>query len=272
MKTQIVYQTNLDFEASYQKLVESGIAITDKTEKGMIWLKFKDTKTVFMISPYGKIEVAWKNLGEKKILLKILKNLLVSKEGEKLRIEPIKQIREFSYPPPPNFKLSWCDEETKYHKQPVKRGTLKHSRQLSLGLEAILAEDWTFYRHQEPSRERACWREKIELEGNRLKEFAAEHLRSGYPATYERMKHLKMLKGSIEEELLNEGDSKEGVEAVLNHSSFFGGGPTISEKCLKLLDQRTKAYQTLEADIKLIDLRIEAGNPIHGTCRLCLRK
>ena len=56
----------------------------------MIWLKFKHTKTVFLISPYGKIEVAWKKLGEKKVLLKILKNLLVSKEGEKLKIEPVK--------------------------------------------------------------------------------------------------------------------------------------------------------------------------------------
>ena len=140
---------------------------------------------------------------------------------------------------------------------------------MSLGLEAILAEDWTLYRHQEPSKERSCWREKIELEGNRLKEFAAEHLRSGYPDTYDKMKRWRKLKERAKEALLKEGKSVDVAESVVNFVSFLEGSTIISEECREILDQRLEAYQALTCDIELINLKIVADKLLEGTCRLC---
>jgi len=159
-----------------------------------------------------------------------------------------------------------------------KRSTLRHSRQLILGLEAILAEDWPLYRSSEPSEERAQWEEKIEREGIGLKEFAIEHLRSGYPSTYEKMKQWRNLKEKAKQLLLREGFSADKAEAVLNFASFFdgggipinvGGSTEVSEECQKLLYQRVEAYEILSSDIRFIILRIEAGKPLRGTCRLC---
>ncbi|MEM4481077.1 MAG: hypothetical protein QXG58_07595 [Candidatus Bathyarchaeia archaeon] len=117
MWNQVVYDANFDYEATYEKLVQSFIAVVEKTEKGLIWVRFKDTKTVFLLSPKGKIQVRWANPEEKKVLLKILKNMLVPIEGQKLSIKPSKQQLFIEYPPPPNFKLYWCEAETEYVKQ-----------------------------------------------------------------------------------------------------------------------------------------------------------
>lgn len=258
MKTQIVYKAKLDYEASYLKLKDSNLGTIEQTQKGLIWFRFKDTKTVFMISPYGRIEVAWENPQEKKVLLKVLKNLLVPKEGEKLRIKPVKQIREFSYPPPPNFKLSWCDEETEYRKQSAKRMSSKYKRQLSLGLKSILAEDWQLYRpYEDRSEVRARWREEIEYEGIRFKELATEYLRKNYPSTYDKMQRRRKLKERAKEALLMEGKTERDAEAIINFVSFAEGDPKKSEESEKLLEQWKKAYQDFASDIERILLTLE---------------
>jgi len=149
------------------------------------------------------------------------------------------------------------------------RATLGHSRQLSLGLEAILAEDWTLYRYQEPSKERARWKDKIEREGNKLKKFAIEHLRSSYPDIYEKMKRWRELKAKAKKMLLDEGNPEDVTEGVINFVSFVGIFPRISEECQEVLDQRIEVYQALTSDIELVNLKIEAGKPLRGTCRLC---
>jgi len=164
-------------------------------------------------------------------------------------------------------------------KEPISKGrvtgkhvTLEHRRQLSLGLEAILAEDWYLYRYQEPSRERARWKDKIEREGIRLKEFAIEHLRSGYPETYDKMKRWRKLKEGAKEALLKEGNPVDVAEGVINFVSFVDRFPIVSEECQELLDQRIKAYQDLASDIRIIILEIEAGKRLKGACRLCTTK
>ncbi|MEM3694315.1 MAG: hypothetical protein QXI39_09890 [Candidatus Bathyarchaeia archaeon] len=117
MRNQVVYEANFDYGATYEKLVKSSIVVVDRTEKGLIWVFFKDTKTLFLLSPKGKIQVKWASLEEKKVLLKLLKNLLVPIEGQELSIKPSKQQVFIDYPPPPNFKLYWCEDETEYAKQ-----------------------------------------------------------------------------------------------------------------------------------------------------------
>ncbi len=117
MRNQVVYESNFGYEATYERLCRSGIAVVEKTEKGLIWVRFKETKTVFLLSPKGKIQVKWANLEEKKVLLKILKNMLVPVEGQELVLKPSKQQVFIEYPPPSNFKLYWCEMETEYAKQ-----------------------------------------------------------------------------------------------------------------------------------------------------------
>lgn len=116
MWNQVVYEANFDYEATYEKLVQSFIAVVEKTEKGLIWVRFKDTKTVFLLSPKGKIQVKWADPEEKKVLLKILKNMLVPVEGQKISIKPSKQQVFIEYPPPQNFRLYWCETEMEYVK------------------------------------------------------------------------------------------------------------------------------------------------------------
>ncbi|RLG99746.1 hypothetical protein DRO19_01505 [Candidatus Bathyarchaeota archaeon] len=114
MPNQVVYQTNADYEASYEKLVSSDIMIVEKTEKGLIWFRVKGTRTIFQLSPNGKLQVKWQNPEEKKVLLNIVKNILVSKNDQPLIITPLKQQVWIDYPPPPNFKLYWCENKTEY--------------------------------------------------------------------------------------------------------------------------------------------------------------
>lgn len=116
MKNQVVYDSNLDYEATYQALLNSKLFIVELTPKGMIWTSFKDTKTIFMVFPSGKIQVLWKSLEEKKVLLNVFKNLLVPRDGE-VWIKPCQQQITIPYPPPEPFKLYWCEEETEYVKQ-----------------------------------------------------------------------------------------------------------------------------------------------------------
>lgn len=146
---------------------------------------------------------------------------------------------------------------------------LKHSKNVLLGLEAILAEDWALYRHREPSAKRAKWMDKIQNEGYRYKEFAIEHLQSGYPDTYKKFQRWRTIKREAKKSLLNEGNTEEKAEAIMNFATLFDGGPKISKHSQDLLDQRTEAYKTLESDIELIRLKVENGKPLHGTCHLC---
>ncbi len=117
MVNQVVYESNFDYEATYERLCHSGIFVVEKTEKGLIWARFKDTKTVFLLSPGGRIQVKWGSIDEKKVLLKILKNMLVPVEGQNLTLKPLKQQLFIEYPPPPNFKLYWCETTAEYVKQ-----------------------------------------------------------------------------------------------------------------------------------------------------------
>lgn len=134
---QVVYESNLDFQDSYDALLKSSLFLTETNEKGMLSAKFKDTKTIFWIAPNGKIQVLWRSLEEKKVLLKILKNILVPKLDQKLWLRPTKQSLFIPYPPPRDFKLYWCEEETEY----TKSITDKESEELN---DKILSFSWTY--------------------------------------------------------------------------------------------------------------------------------
>lgn len=109
MLSQVVYESNADLIASCEAIVRNPLVVADKTEKGLLWFKFKENRTVFLLSPLGKLQVKWTDVSEKRTLFRLVKNLLVAKPNEKLAITPLKQQTWIEYPVPDSFKLYWCD-------------------------------------------------------------------------------------------------------------------------------------------------------------------
>jgi hypothetical protein len=109
MSSQVVYQTNADWHDSYEALAKNSLVTVEETKKGLLWFHFKESRTVFTLSPTGKLQVKWSDLHEKGILYKQIKNLLISKPSEKLTIKPLKQQMWIEYPVPESFKIYWCD-------------------------------------------------------------------------------------------------------------------------------------------------------------------
>src|SRR3990170_4943905 len=109
MLSQVVYETNADWTASQEAMAKNPLVVADVTEKGLLWFRFIDNHTVFLLSPMGKLQVKWTDVSEKRTLYRLVKNLLVAKPNEKLLIRPVKQQTWIEYPVPDSFKLYWCD-------------------------------------------------------------------------------------------------------------------------------------------------------------------
>ena len=136
---QVIYETNIDYEASFQKLADSKVVVADKTQKGLLWVRFFDTKTVFMFSVNGTLQVTWHNLEEKQILFSLVQKLLVAKEGQELKVTPTRQLTWIPYNTP--FKLNWCREEKEYSpinktEKPIEKLGFFERRELNKNLEA----------------------------------------------------------------------------------------------------------------------------------------
>jgi hypothetical protein len=112
--TQVVYQTNADYAATEETLTTNKLMIVAPTRKGLLWFRFVDSRTIFQLSPMGKLQVRWADLNEKRTLYRLVKNLLVASPKEKLVIKPLKQQLWIEYPVPDPFKIYWCDELTEY--------------------------------------------------------------------------------------------------------------------------------------------------------------
>jgi hypothetical protein len=111
---QVVYETNADLIASHEAMVKNPLVVADVTEKGLLWFRFIDNRTVFLLSPLGKLQVKWNNVSEKRTLFRLVRNLLVPRPEEELWITPKKQQTWIEYPVPESFKLYWCDNMSEY--------------------------------------------------------------------------------------------------------------------------------------------------------------
>lgn len=115
LKFQILYECpDLDFQASYERLAQSKLVSVDTFEKGNLWVHFRNFKVLFVISPKGKIQVAFEDPKQKEILLEFMKNLLVSTTGKQLVFRPLKQNLTVEYPAPKEIELWWCAEKDSY--------------------------------------------------------------------------------------------------------------------------------------------------------------
>ena len=101
--SQVVYETNADVAASYEAMVKNPLVVADRTEKGLLWFKFKDNRTIFLLSPLGKLQVKWNDVSEKRTLFRLVRNLLVPRPDETLSITPRKQQTWIDYPVPDSF-------------------------------------------------------------------------------------------------------------------------------------------------------------------------
>jgi hypothetical protein len=124
VSSQVVYQTNADYYASEEAIAQNNLIIFEKTKKGLLWFRFTSSRTIFQLSPNGKLQVKWSNLEEKKLLYKLVKSLLIANKNEELAIKPLKQQTWIDYPEPESFKVYWCDQSTefvnkKYTEQPT---------------------------------------------------------------------------------------------------------------------------------------------------------
>ena len=175
---QVVYKSNVDFVASYENLAQpSSLTVADITQKGILWFRFKDTKTIFQIFPSGKIQVKWNNMEEKKTLLKLAKNLLVAKDGEKLWIKPDKQQVWIPYPVPESFRLYWCDEQSEYQLH-SSDGLRIFSSEYEL--KRAFAHSWKLFEMK--LNMPTCYNLTISLssEDRRTKKLLYQHFESGY--------------------------------------------------------------------------------------------
>jgi hypothetical protein len=114
MPSQVVYQTNADWHDSYEAMVRNPLVKVHDTQKGLLTFWFRGSQTVFMLASTGKLQVRWSDLQEKRMLYKLVKNLLVANPNEKLVIKPLRQQTWIEYPVPESFKLYWCDVETEF--------------------------------------------------------------------------------------------------------------------------------------------------------------
>ena len=114
MPSQVVYQTNADYTATEEALTNNTLVVLAPTKKGLLWFRFVDSRTVFQLSPMGKLQVKWGDLNEKRTLYKLVKNLLVANQQEELVIKPLKQQLWIEYPVPDSFKVYWCDQASEF--------------------------------------------------------------------------------------------------------------------------------------------------------------
>src|SRR3990170_139324 len=136
MLSQVVYETNADWLASQESMVKNDLVMVDVTVKGLLWFRFKKNRTVFLLSPLGKLQVKWSDESEKRTLFRLIKELLVAKPNEKLLVRPLKQQTWIEYPVPNSFKVYWCDEASEFVlKTPVKNkeGSTRMGKGASVG-------------------------------------------------------------------------------------------------------------------------------------------
>jgi hypothetical protein len=143
---------------------------------------------------------------------------------------------------------------------------------LGLGLEAILLEGGCLWLSDETldSQLRTRLREKVESNERDNKDYAEEHLRTGYPHIYEEVENWRGHAKIILRQLAEEGYSEADANSIVNYVTIAGGDDLeISEQVRQLLETRGNLYFTLSGHIMELMHRIENGKNLEGTCELC---
>jgi len=150
------------------------------------------------------------------------------------------------------------------------RAMLEHSRKLISGLEAILLEDrvgWLSEWHE------SRYTFKIENEGIKVKEFAEEHLIS---PEYESIYGLLSAHREVNNKIVR--DHEEGrisdrvFDMVTKCVTKMNEDTLTSEEeaeVKKIVNLKLDSYSELVEAIRLLERKIEHGQPLKGKCQLC---
>jgi len=167
-----------------------------------------------------------------------------------------------------------------YRTKDEKDDALEHSRKLVPGLESILAEGRQSHSDAVKSEAEAM---KVEVEGGpRLKEFSELHLKTGYPALYEKLEEYRELRANARRKLELEGKYPnqiinfvvDGIVTFPKDVEEVKKWPLDQTKqppedLIEILNQRADAYSQLEREIRKIELFIQLGRPLDGCCEAC---
>jgi len=161
---------------------------------------------------------------------------------------------------------------------------LKHSKELVPAFFALATFD-NIFSPRDPALYEALDRRmenqvRFGILGEELKTFAEEHLKTGYPHTYETLKQFrKIYESDIKYNIgaLCESD-REKVLRILR-LEFIGSWSNSEEKPknlsreeinrAKLFKEIVELYDMLVHDIRTIIIQVRMGNPLKGRCKTC---
>ena len=170
----------------------------------------------------------------------------------------------------------WYEHLKTYETREDYEIALRHSEELFLGLDAILAEEINLCLLLPHPLSDLKGRNLI-TEGNELKPFAEEHLKSGYPTIYKKLMEFREALSKLQK--LKEHYN---IKDVFSHfkvyredfpehlSARFKSPREDTPKPIKRLrKQRLESFRELADHFLAITLKVKMGEPLRGSCQLC---
>jgi hypothetical protein len=119
MKFQNLYESNLDFDNTHERLARSSLikraSISEGGREhqgcGLLEVEIKGFSNRIIISRKGKIEIPFSDAKEKKLMMDILAPLLITRDGSVATLTPTKTIVAVEWKngiPPKNFQFPAC--------------------------------------------------------------------------------------------------------------------------------------------------------------------
>lgn len=173
-------------------------------------------------------------------------------------------------------RWSWYEYIKTYDTKEDYEIALKHSEELFLGLDAILAEEINLYLLL-PHPIADVKGRSIVTEGNKLKPFVEEHLKTEYPTIYkkliefrEALSELKKLKENYDLKDMFSHFKIYREDFPEHLSARFKSPREDTPKPIKQLrKQRLESFRELADYFLGIKLKVKMGEPLKGSCQLC---
>ena len=155
----------------------------------------------------------------------------------------------------------WYEHVKTYETQEDREIALKHSEELFLGLDAILAEEISLcLQLPHPLAKRKDG--NIVTEGNELKAFVEEHLKTGYPDIHEKLLEFREALSQLQKE-----KNFHGIKDMFSHLAILRDN--LPKPIKQLREQRLESFIELADNFLRIALKVKMGEPLLGSCQLC---
>lgn len=138
MKFQVTYQTNADYIETWNKLLQDPrVEYPKQSRKGHLFFRFRSSNLkVELVEATRKLVIFYENEKEKGRFFSLLKELLVTKDGSPIVIEPIHtNVYRIPYLHANNFKFYWCDKKFNYEKVNINHLPKKEKQLWNLNVE-----------------------------------------------------------------------------------------------------------------------------------------